>query len=96
MLVFLDSHSECTPGWLEPLLARIHEDRTRVVIPDIRPIDLNRFTLHGGHSWPPYKGIRCGSSNLEKGPLKGKKVKEGMKENERRKSGDFPMPLRLP
>jgi polypeptide N-acetylgalactosaminyltransferase len=56
VLVFLDSHSECTPGWLEPLLERIHEDPTRVVIPDIRPLDLDRFTMYGGHSWPPYKG----------------------------------------
>lgn len=26
---------------------RIHEDRTRVVIPDLRPIDLNALTIPG-------------------------------------------------
>jgi len=56
IILFLDSHAEVTPGWLEPLVQRIHEDPTRVVIPDLRPIDLNQLTIPGGHSWPPYKG----------------------------------------
>lgn len=34
---------ECFHGWLEPLLARVAEDRTAVVSPDIVTIDLNTF-----------------------------------------------------
>ncbi|EGD79205.1 polypeptide N-acetylgalactosaminyltransferase 6 [Salpingoeca rosetta] len=56
ILVFLDSHSEVSPGWIEPLVARIHEDRTRVVVPNIRGIDLDKLDLFPGELWPPAKG----------------------------------------
>ncbi|OWK16774.1 GALNT6 [Cervus elaphus hippelaphus] len=43
VLTFLDAHCECFHGWLEPLLARIAEDETVVVSPNIVTIDLNTF-----------------------------------------------------
>ncbi|XP_077175956.1 polypeptide N-acetylgalactosaminyltransferase 3 [Paroedura picta] len=42
-LTFLDAHCECFDGWLEPLLARIAENYTYVVSPDISAIDVNTF-----------------------------------------------------
>ncbi|XP_045040090.1 polypeptide N-acetylgalactosaminyltransferase 6 isoform X3 [Desmodus rotundus] len=52
VLTFLDAHCECFHGWLEPLLARITEDETAVVSPDIVTIDLNTFEF----SKPVQKG----------------------------------------
>lgn len=46
VLIFLDSHCEASPGWLEPLLARIKEDRTAILCPEIDNID--KYTLNYG------------------------------------------------
>ncbi len=43
VLVFLDSHCEATYGWLEPMLARIKENNTLAVVPDIEVIAWKDF-----------------------------------------------------
>ena len=44
---FLDtSIGECFHGWLEPLLARIVEEPTAVVSPEITSIDMNTFRFN--------------------------------------------------
>ncbi|XP_067668062.1 polypeptide N-acetylgalactosaminyltransferase 5-like [Haliotis asinina] len=62
VLIFMDSHTECFPGWLEPLLEGISLDSTTVTFPVITPIDPHHFgsrtslpTHRGGFSW---KGLR--------------------------------------
>jgi len=47
-LIFLDSHIETTRGWMEPLLARIHEDPRHVVVPSIDSINFDTFDFEGG------------------------------------------------
>ncbi|KAK2711448.1 hypothetical protein QYM36_012572 [Artemia franciscana] len=50
VIIFLDSHCEVTQGWLEPLLARIKESRTAVLVPIIDVIDdktLQYFSSNG-------------------------------------------------
>ncbi|GFY41193.1 polypeptide N-acetylgalactosaminyltransferase 5, partial [Trichonephila inaurata madagascariensis] len=58
IITFLDAHCECTRGWLEPLLARVAEDRTRVVCPIIDVISDETFEYvpasdltWGGFNW---------------------------------------------
>ncbi|XP_059612994.1 polypeptide N-acetylgalactosaminyltransferase 3 isoform X2 [Phlebotomus argentipes] len=58
VLVFLDAHCECSPGWLEPLLAEIQKNRRKVACPVIDIISddnfsyVKSFELHwGAFNW---------------------------------------------
>jgi len=58
VLTFLDSHIECTPGWLEPLVDRIARNATHVICPVIDVIDTetleyqgNGYFAVGGFDW---------------------------------------------
>ena len=60
VLTYLDSHCECTQGWLEPLVDRIARDPTTVVCPVIDVIDDDTLQYHyrdssgvnvGGFDW---------------------------------------------
>jgi polypeptide N-acetylgalactosaminyltransferase len=57
VLVFLDSHIEVNREWLEPLLARIHDDPHTVVVPYVDNICSETFVympsplVRGGFNW---------------------------------------------
>lgn len=58
ILTFLDSHCECNVHWLEPLLERVAEDRSRIASPIIDVISMDNFayvgasaSLKGGFDW---------------------------------------------
>ncbi|XP_054091038.1 putative polypeptide N-acetylgalactosaminyltransferase 9 isoform X1 [Zeugodacus cucurbitae] len=60
VITYLDSHCECTEGWLEPLLDRIARNSTTVVCPVIDVIDDTTLEFHyrdsggvnvGGFDW---------------------------------------------
>lgn len=56
-IVVFDSHIECSPGWLEPLLDRLHADDKNVVVPKIEGINSGDFSHSEGgidllgHTW---------------------------------------------
>lgn len=56
VLTFLDAHCECTVGWLEPLLTRIAENKSNVVMPVIDAIGDKDFR-YNGVSDPLQRGI---------------------------------------
>ncbi|XP_069980712.1 polypeptide N-acetylgalactosaminyltransferase 5 isoform X1 [Penaeus vannamei] len=86
VITFLDAHVECTEGWLEPLLARIAEDRTRVVCPIIDVISDETFEYvtasdmtWGGFNWKlNFRWYRVPQREME------------------RRGGDRTQPLRTP
>lgn len=56
VLIFLDAHCEANEGWCEPLLQRIKESRTSVLVPIIDVIDANDFQ----YSTNGYKSFQVG------------------------------------
>ncbi|XP_072041875.1 polypeptide N-acetylgalactosaminyltransferase 13-like [Amphiura filiformis] len=60
ILVFLDSHCECTEGWLEPIAYRIAQDRSNVVVPVIDVIDDDNMEYLKGDGTPQIGGFSWG------------------------------------
>lgn len=86
VITFLDAHCECTEGWLEPLLARLVEDRTRVVCPIIDVISDETF------EYIPASDMTWGGFNWK---LNFRWYRVPQRELERRK-GDHSLPVRTP
>ncbi|XP_052256788.1 probable N-acetylgalactosaminyltransferase 9 isoform X2 [Dreissena polymorpha] len=53
VLIFLDSHCEAAPGWIEPILVRIHEDRRNVVCPIVDAISDKTLEFSGNGGYQP-------------------------------------------
>uniref|UniRef100_A0A4W6FZT0 Polypeptide N-acetylgalactosaminyltransferase 3 n=1 Tax=Lates calcarifer TaxID=8187 RepID=A0A4W6FZT0_LATCA len=88
-LTFLDAHCECFHGWLEPLLARIAENYTAVVSPDITTIDLNTFEFMK----PSPYGQNHNRGNFDWGLAFGW---ESLPDHERKRRKDETYPIRTP
>nr|XP_042716713.1 polypeptide N-acetylgalactosaminyltransferase 3 isoform X2 [Chrysemys picta bellii] len=88
-LTFLDAHCECFYGWLEPLLARIAENYTAVVSPDIASIDLNTFEF----SKPSPYGHNHNRGNFDWSLSFGW---ESLPEHENKRRKDETYPIRTP
>ncbi|XP_017886536.1 polypeptide N-acetylgalactosaminyltransferase 5 isoform X3 [Ceratina calcarata] len=86
VITFLDAHCECTEGWLEPLLARIVEDRTTVVCPIIDVISDDTF------EYIPASDMTWGGFNWK---LNFRWYRVAQREMDRR-LGDRTAPLRTP
>lgn len=86
VITFLDAHCECTKGWLEPLLSRIAEDKTRVVCPIIDVISDETF------EYVPASDMTWGGFNWK---LNFRWYRVPQREVDRR-GGDRTLPLRTP
>lgn len=71
VLLFLDSHIEVNVQWIEPLLTRIKENRSTLVMPVIDIINADTFSysssplVRGGFNW----GLHFKWDNLPTGTL---------------------------
>lgn len=86
VITFLDAHCECTEGWLEPLLDRLVEDRTRVVCPIIDVISDETF------EYIPASDMTWGGFNWK---LNFRWYRVPQRELDRRKN-DHSLPVRTP
>ncbi|KAK5646020.1 hypothetical protein RI129_004484 [Pyrocoelia pectoralis] len=71
VLIFLDSHVEVNVDWIQPLLARVYNNRSNVAIPIIDIINADTFAytpsplVRGGFNW----GLHFKWENLPTGTL---------------------------